>query len=601
MAIIFPFGTVFGRYTIGDLLGSGVVSEVYEATTADGAVVAIKVLKAGAPPHAKREARLEQEGIALAELVHVNVAGFREEGAVEGRVYLAMERVYGIDLRRLTAEEGLLPLARVVRIAYQAAEGLAAVHERGFLHRDVKPENILVTPDDSRETDRLRVGLGRQVRGQDDAGAGPHLDALHVARAPARAPGRARERRVCARPRPLRAGRRHSPAGPASRAGDGALRAPPRVRPAGAPHALVRRSPHPARPVGCRRPDDGQGACEPAPVERARRHAPRAAPAAPGAAPRGCGRVDPRPHGADEGSRGRGVPPRRPPSIRARALARIDWTRRDDPDGGRRPGARLGRRVGQHWRAPARRRAPPPDPGGAGRCHARGAPPAGAARGFHQNPGASGDGTGSRRGDASIARSGHDADAGGGHAGHDGGRPAAIDGGARGAGGEPAEHGTAPAAEIRSPSPAPCWGSGRRARDGSWRDPTVEARRRRHGPRSGRGDPRGPLRPPRCRRPPRPPPAPPPRRRHGHARRRGGARSRDPDVRPGARPQPLTRRKPPMPASDSTPPPAIDKHRALANQILRAAPRARRGAARGAEGRAPRVGAGFSCRRCSWC
>jgi len=129
MATIFPRGTIFGPYTIGNVLGSGLVSEVYEARSADGAVVAIKVLKGGAPRHAKREARLGQEGFALADVVHVNVAGFRGEGVVDGRVYLAMERVYGIDLRRLMAEAGgLLPLARAVRIAYQAADGLAAVH-----------------------------------------------------------------------------------------------------------------------------------------------------------------------------------------------------------------------------------------------------------------------------------------------------------------------------------------------------------------------------------------------------------------------------------------------------------------------------------------
>ncbi len=149
MATIFQRGAVFGGYAIGDLLGDGYVSEVYEATDPDGTVVAIKVLKEGAPAHTKRPARLEQEGLVLADVEHVNVVRFRGWGVEEGRVFLVMERVYGVDLRRLMAEAGgLLPLARVVRIAYQVAEGLAAVHERGILHRDLKPENILVTPDD---------------------------------------------------------------------------------------------------------------------------------------------------------------------------------------------------------------------------------------------------------------------------------------------------------------------------------------------------------------------------------------------------------------------------------------------------------------------
>ena len=146
---LFQRGTHFAGHVIVRLLGSGRMAEVYEVIAPDGRRRALKVFKHDAPLDAKPQARLGQEGEALATIEHVNVVRFFDAGVDHGRVWILLELVEGLDLRRLVTDAGgALPVERAVRIVRQACEGVAAAHRLGILHRDLSPENILVAADD---------------------------------------------------------------------------------------------------------------------------------------------------------------------------------------------------------------------------------------------------------------------------------------------------------------------------------------------------------------------------------------------------------------------------------------------------------------------
>ncbi len=131
------------------LLGQGDAAEVYEVLTPEGERRALKLLKANGAPRVQHEARLGQEGEAIAMIEHVNVVRFHDAGVEQGRVWLLLELVDGPDLRVLAQRTGgALPLLRALRILRQACEGVAAAHALGILHRDLKPENILVAEGD---------------------------------------------------------------------------------------------------------------------------------------------------------------------------------------------------------------------------------------------------------------------------------------------------------------------------------------------------------------------------------------------------------------------------------------------------------------------
>jgi serine/threonine protein kinase len=132
-----------GRYTVLDKLGEGGMGIVYRARDEElGRDVAIKVMAASAD--AARE-RLQREARAMARLSHPNVVTVHEVGSVEDQVYVAMELVPGTTLRRWLEA----PHSRAERldVFLQAAQGLEAAHEAGIVHRDFKPENVIVGDD----------------------------------------------------------------------------------------------------------------------------------------------------------------------------------------------------------------------------------------------------------------------------------------------------------------------------------------------------------------------------------------------------------------------------------------------------------------------
>ena len=141
-------GTRFGRYDVRSLLGAGGMGEVYLAhDPVLGRPVALKVLL----PDRQQDdllARFEQEAGAASALNHPNILTIYEFGTEDGVRFIASEYVEGTSVRdRLGRSRGPLPLAEAVDIALQAATALAAAHEARIVHRDVKPENLMVRPD----------------------------------------------------------------------------------------------------------------------------------------------------------------------------------------------------------------------------------------------------------------------------------------------------------------------------------------------------------------------------------------------------------------------------------------------------------------------
>ncbi len=161
-------GRTIGRYVIGELLGSGAMGRVYSAWQPElDRRVAIKVLHDDAPGG---RARLVLEAQAMARLDHPNIVGVHEVGTTDDGVYVAMDLVEGETLRAWAEQPR--PWRQVVAVLIDVARGIAAVHAAGVIHRDVKPDNVIVGADG-----RARLGdfglarAGAATQRRDAAGA----------------------------------------------------------------------------------------------------------------------------------------------------------------------------------------------------------------------------------------------------------------------------------------------------------------------------------------------------------------------------------------------------------------------------------------------
>jgi serine/threonine protein kinase len=142
----FPPGTLLAqRYRVVSLLGRGGMGEVYRATDLLlGQAVALKFLPAAWATDESTLARFRNEVRIARQISHPNVCRVYDIGEAEGSTYLSMEYVDGEDLASLLRRIGRLPRDKALEIARQLCAGLAAAHDKGVVHRDLKPGNIML-------------------------------------------------------------------------------------------------------------------------------------------------------------------------------------------------------------------------------------------------------------------------------------------------------------------------------------------------------------------------------------------------------------------------------------------------------------------------
>lgn len=132
-------------YRLRERIGEGAMGQVFKASHPRlDRMLAIKMIHQGMTDRPKAMERFRREVETAGQLEHPNIAEVRDAGEYDGRPYLVMEYIEGFDLSHRVKQQGPLPIAEAVEYIRQAALGLQHAYERGIVHRDIKPGNLLV-------------------------------------------------------------------------------------------------------------------------------------------------------------------------------------------------------------------------------------------------------------------------------------------------------------------------------------------------------------------------------------------------------------------------------------------------------------------------
>ena len=140
-------GQTVGRYEVRSLLGAGGMGQVYLARDTElDRPVALKLLPARLAGEPERLRRFEREARTVSRLNHPNILTIHEIGKTDSLHFIATEFIEGVTLRQ-RMKAGRMDVGEILHVAVQTAAALSAAHSAGIVHRDVKPENIMIRPD----------------------------------------------------------------------------------------------------------------------------------------------------------------------------------------------------------------------------------------------------------------------------------------------------------------------------------------------------------------------------------------------------------------------------------------------------------------------
>jgi eukaryotic-like serine/threonine-protein kinase len=163
---------VADRYELEELVGTGGMSSVFKAR--DRLLerpVALKILHEHYLSDPDYVERFRREARAVAQLAHPNIVTVIDRGEQDGRQFIVFEYVDGENLKQVVSREGPMPVREAVELALQVAKALGYAHDRGIVHRDVKPQNVILNEDGRAKVTDFGIARSLDVDGVTQTGA----------------------------------------------------------------------------------------------------------------------------------------------------------------------------------------------------------------------------------------------------------------------------------------------------------------------------------------------------------------------------------------------------------------------------------------------